>query len=540
MHAAADGGTPPSRQVEEDRMGRAKVRVDPAFTVGPLNRRIFGSFVEHMGRCVYTGIYEPDHPSADPNGFRGDVAELVRELGPTIVRYPGGNFVSNYHWEDGVGPKQERPTKLDFAWRSIETNQVGTDDFMGWCRTVGVEPMMAVNLGTRGVTEAIELLQYCNAEPGTELPDRRAKNGHVEPHDVRVWCLGNEMDGPWQMGHKTAEEYARLAEETARAMRRFDDTLELVACGSSNRAMPTFGTWERVVLERCFDLVDHISAHAYYEPVDGDVDSFLACAEDMERFIASVVATADHVAAVKGSDKRITVSFDEWNVWFQERFHGENALEIREAPELIEDVYDVTDAVVVGSLLITLMRHTDRVAMACQAQLVNVIAPIATRPGGGAWRQTIFHPFALTARHARGTVLRPAVESPKTDTSAYGPVDQLHLTATRDDETGELVVFAVNRSRTEPCELTLDLVALTDGTAAGADGGYAAGPGPAAYRLVEHLALHDDDPSATNTEDDPERVTPRPGDASLDGSTLRAVLPPISWHCIRLSEGNHR
>jgi alpha-N-arabinofuranosidase len=327
------------------------------------------------------------------------------------------------------------------------------------------------------------------------------------------------------MGHKTAEEYARVAEETARAMRRVDPTLELVACGSSNRAMPTFGTWERVVLERCFDLVDHISAHAYYEPVDGDVDSFLASGEDMHRFIESVVATADHVAAVRGSDKRIMVSFDEWNVWVQERFHGEGSLEIREAPELIEDVYDVTDAVVVGSLLITLLQHTDRVSMACQAQLVNVIAPIATRPGGGAWRQTIFHPFALTAKHARGTVLRPAVQCDTVDTKAFGPVDQVVVTATHDPDTGDLAVFVVNRSRAAAAELVLDVAA-------------AVGAGPTAYTLVEHLALHDDDSSATNTEAHPDRVTPRPGGAAVDGATLTATLPPTSWHCIRLSEGS--
>ena len=508
-------------------MGRATVRLDPAFTVGPVRPRTFGSFVEHMGRCVYTGIYEPDHPDADELGFRTDVAQLVRELGVTVVRYPGGNFVSNYRWEDGVGPKADRPTQLDLAWRSVETNQVGTDDFVDWARGVGVEPMMAVNLGTRGVQEAIDLLLYCNAETGTSWPDQRAKNGHPEPHDVRVWCLGNEMDGPWQMGHKTAEEYARVAEETARAMRRVDPGLELVACGSSNRGMPTFGTWERVVLERCFDLVDHVSAHAYYEPVDGDVDSFLASGEDMHRFIESVVATADHVAAVKGSDKRIMVSFDEWNVWFQERFHGESSLEIREAPELIEDVYDVTDAVVVGSLLITLLQHTDRVSMACQAQLVNVIAPIATRPGGAAWKQTIFHPFALTARYARGTVLRPAVRCDATPTQAFGPVDALVVTATHDPDTGDLTVFVVNRSRTETAELTLDVAAAVGGH-------------PTANALGAHPQVHDDDPSATNTEDHPDRVTPRPGDAAVDGTdgtTLTATLPPISWHCIRLSEG---
>lgn len=520
-------------------MAKALVRFDPAFRVGPLNRRIFGTFVEHMGRCVYTGIYEPDHESADEHGFRRDVGDLIRELGPTVVRYPGGNFVSNYRWEDGVGPKETRPTRLDFAWRSIETNQVGTDDFIAWAHRLGIEPMLAVNLGTRGVSEAIELLQYCNAEVGIDLSDWRAKNGHPEPHDVRVWCLGNEMDGPWQIGHKTAEEYARLAEETARAMKRFDPRLELVACGSSNRAMATFGTWEREVLDRCFHLVDHISAHAYYEPVGGDIDSFLACSEDMDRFIRSVVATADHVAAVHGSDKRIMVAFDEWNVWFQERFDGEASLEIRAAPELIEDVYSVTDAVVVGSLLITLMQHTDRVAMACQAQLVNVIAPISTRPGGPAWRQAIFHPFALTARHARGTVLRPAVDSDKVETAAFGAVDQLLTTATLDPETGDLVVFAVNRSRTEACELTIDLDALATSAEVvrrkGREGN------PAAYGLgrhLEHLMLHDEDPGAHNTEAEPERVVPRPGAGRLDGSIVRAALPPISWHCIRITEGS--
>ncbi len=497
----------------------ARLVLDPAFVVGPLNRRIFGSFVEHMGRCVYTGIYEPDHPAADEHGFRTDVRDLVTELGPTMLRYPGGNFVSNYHWEDGVGPLDERPTKLDFAWRTLESNQVGTDDFLRWCAGIGIEPMMAVNLGTRGLSEAIELLQYTNGAPGTEFPDRRVRNGFPEPHDVRVWCLGNEMDATWQMGHKTPEEYARLAEETARAMKRYDGRLELVACGSSNSSMPTFGTWERTVLDRCFDEVEHISAHAYYEPHDGDLDSFLVCAEDMDRFIRAVVATADHVAATKQSAKKIMVSFDEWNVWYQSRFHGEMSLDIREPGPLIEDVYDVTDAVVVGSLLVTLMRHTDRVSMACQAQLVNVIAPIMTRPGGPAWRQTIFHPFALTAKHARGQVLQSAVVGPSVDTEAFGTVDALLTTVTHDPSSGDLVIFAVNRSRTQPIELTADLAAFRD------------------PQLVEHLVVHDDDPAAVNTEHQPDRVVPRTGKAEVDGSTLTALLPPISWHCFRLSEG---
>ncbi len=489
--------------------------VDPAFVVGAVDRRLFGSFVEHMGRCVYTGIYEPGHPAADPDGFRADVLDLVRELGVTAVRYPGGNFVSNYDWEDGVGPKDQRPRKLDLAWRAIEPNQFGTDEFVAWAGKAGVEPVWAVNLGTRGIKEAVELLSYTNLPAGTELPDRRVAGGHEAPYGIKVWCLGNEMDGPWQIGHKTAEEYARLAEETANAMRRVDPDLELVACGSSNSGMPTFGEWERIVLERTYELVDHISLHAYYEPRD-DSASFLAAAEDMDRMISSVIATADHVKALKRSSKEITLSFDEWNVWRQSDFPGELGLGIREVGPLIEDTYTVDDAVVVGSLLITLLRHADRVKIACLAQLVNVIGPIRTEPAGRAWRQTIFHPFALTAKYAGPTVLQTAIsDGPELDTASFGRVPALWSTATYDEKTGEIAIFVVNRSETDRLVLEIPVGGL---------------------RVARHLALYDDDRAAVNTADDPDRVVPRviEGTEIVDG-VCTATLPPASWHLIQLT-----
>jgi alpha-N-arabinofuranosidase len=327
------------------------------------------------------------------------------------------------------------------------------------------------------------------------------------------------MDGPWQIGHKTAEEYARLAEETANAMRRVDPGLELVACGSSNAGMPTFGEWERVVLERTYDLVDHISLHAYYEPKNGDQASFLAAAEEMDRMITAVVATADHVKALKRSDKELTLSFDEWNVWYQQDFPGELGLGIREVGPLIEDTYSVDDAVVVGSLLITLLRHADRVKIACLAQLVNVIGPIRTEPGGRAWRQTIFHPFALTAKYAGPTVLRTAVTGgPEVDTAAFGRVPALWSTATYDENTRELAVFVVNRSETDKVDLEIPLA-----------------PG---YRVIEHLALHDHDRAAVNTADDPDRVVPRAvNDTEVVDGDCTATLPPASWHLIRISTG---
>ncbi|GAA3015333.1 alpha-N-arabinofuranosidase [Streptosporangium longisporum] len=494
----------------------ARLTLDPAFRIAPVEPRLFGSFVEHMGRCVYTGVFEPGHPLADADGLRTDVLELTRELGVTLVRYPGGNFVSNYRWEDGVGPVEERPARLDMAWRSLEGNAFGLNEFMTWAAKAGVEPMMALNLGTRGVAEALELVEYSNYPGGTRLSDLRRAHGVEAPHDVRLWCLGNELDGPWQMGHKTAAEYGRLAAETARALLRFDDGLSLVACGSSNSGMPTFGSWEAEVLEATYEMVDYISLHAYYDPSDGDVDSFLASGADMEHMIRSIAATADHVGAKLRSTKRIRLSFDEWNVWYQSRFPGESALDWQERPRLIEDTYDVTDAVVVGSLLITLLRNADRVGVACQAQLANVIAPIRTEPGGPAWRQSIFHPFALTARHARGQVLRVEPECETIPTARYGEAPAIWATATHDEATGELVLFVVNRDRNGPCALELTL--------------------PDGLRPVEHLELTDDDLSAVNTADAPDRVTPRPGaGARLEGRRAFLNLLPVSWNIVRFA-----
>ncbi|MCX4739390.1 arabinosylfuranosidase ArfA [Streptomyces antibioticus] len=504
-------------------MGTARLTLDPAFTVGRVSPRLFGSFVEHLGRCVHTGIHEPGHPAADADGLRTDVLDLVRELGVTTIRYPGGNFVSGHRWEDSVGPKDERPRRLDLAWHSTETNRFGLSEYIAFLRKLGprAEAMLAVNLGTRGVAEALALQEYANHPAGTALSDLRIAHGDKEPFGIGLWCLGNEMDGPWQTGHKTAAEYGRLAAETARAMRQMDPSVELVACGSSNQAMPTFAAWEATVLAETYDLVDHISLHAYYEPHDGDLDSFLASAVDMESFIENVVATCDHVGARLKSKKRISLSFDEWNVWYMSRWQQQeraaDPADWPEAPRLLEDNYSVLDAVVSGSLLIALLRHADRVTVACLAQLVNVIAPIMTEPGGPAWRQTTFFPFAQASRHGRGEVLDVRVDSPTYATAKYGETDLLHATAVRADD-GSVTVFAVNRGRTGPLplEVTLNGLGLTE--------------------VVEHSALADADPDARNTLAEPDRVVPhRVTGTTLAGERLTATLEPLSWNVIRLA-----
>src|SRR6478736_1554301 len=446
-------------------MPSAHLTLDPHFEVGVINRRLFGSFVEHLGRCVYDGIYEPGHPTADAEGFREDVLELVRELGVSTVRYPGGNFVSGFRWEDAIGPQQDRPSRLDLAWHSTESNEVGIDEFAGWLDKAGSELMYAVNLGTRGVQEALDVLEYANIRSGTKRSDARIKNGRIEPHAVKMWCLGNEMDGPWQLGHRSAEDYGKLASRTAKAMRQIDPSLELVVCGSSGAQMPTFGEWERVVLTHTYDDVDYISCHAYYEEKNGDLASFLASAVDMDHFIEAVIATADHVKAVNGSSKTINLSFDEWNVWYIDRYHAVDKIDGIDnwpvAPRLLEDQYSVADAVVFGNLLISLLKHADRVTSASLAQLVNVIAPIMTEPGGPAWKQTTFFPFATTSRLAVGNALEVRLESPTYRTEVYGEVPVLDAVATHDPETGAVALFLVNRDQSEAHEVTVDLAALS-------------------------------------------------------------------------------
>jgi alpha-N-arabinofuranosidase len=512
------------------------VVLHPAFTVAPVNRRTFGAFVEHMGRCVYEGIFEPSHPSADERGLRTDVLALVRELGVSTVRYPGGNFVSGYRWEDGVGPREQRPTRRDLAWHSTETNAFGTDEFMAWCEAAGVEPMMAVNLGTRGEQEALDLLEYCTGRPGTALADLRAQNGHPDPYPVEMWCLGNEMDGPWQIGHKTAREYGALAGRTARAMHMTSTAekdpesgrdevgarLELVVCGTSIADMDTFVTWEREVLEECFDGVDMISAHSYYGYDADDLPGYLRSAQKMDRQIEHVIAACDQVAAAKKDPKRIMISFDEWNV-----AHGvpETQTEVEAAyradpwpvaPPISQSRYAVVDAVVLGNLLISLLRHSDRVASASLAQLVNVLAPIRTEADGRAWKQTIFHPFALTSTFARGTVLDLRLPDASADDAA-GADDALDAVATWDQDSGDLAVFVVNRDVEGSRTFTADVSAF----------------GPLAVEDAQ--LIHDQDPHALGGPDDPEVGAPHPLDAvHVQDGTLSCELPAVSWAMLRL------
>lgn len=469
---------------------KAKLIANKHFAIGQIDRRIYGSFIEHLGRAIYGGIYEPGHETADEHGFRQDVLELVKKLRVPIVRYPGGNFVSGYNWEDGTGDKGKRPRKLELAWKVVETNQVGIDEFQEWAKRADTDIMMAVNLGTRGAQDAVNCLEYCNGKQDTHYANLRRQNGFEEPFGIKVWCLGNEMDGPWQICGKTAQEYGRIAAETAKLMKITDPTIELVACGSSSYDMPTFGDWELTVLDHCYDYVDYLSMHQYYGNPTDDTRDYLCKSEDMDAFIKSTAALCDAVKARKHSDKTVNLSFDEWNVWFHSIPSDDKMERWQVAPPLLEDIYTFEDALLVGSMLMKLQNNCDRVKMACLAQLVNVIAPIMTQTGGKAWTQTIFYPFYYGSVYGNGTALKPVVLCDTFSTHTHKEVPYLTTSVVYNPEKKEVVVYAVNRSLEEDVEL--DVCLENFGTC----------------QLEEHVVLYHEDLKAVNTAQQ-EAVTPR-------------------------------
>ncbi|WP_077846344.1 alpha-N-arabinofuranosidase, partial [Clostridium puniceum] len=496
----------------------AKMVVDKDFKISEIDKRIYGSFIEHLGRAVYGGIYQPDHMSADEKGFRKDVIELVKELEVPIIRYPGGNFVSNFFWEDSVGPVEERPKRLELAWRSLETNEIGLNEFSKWTQEVGADVMMAVNLGTRGIADACNLLEYCNHTSGTKYSDLRIKHGVKKPHKIKTWCLGNEMDGPWQIGHKTSEEYGRLALETGKAMKLIDPDIELVSCGSSNTAMPTFPEWEATTLDHTYEIADFVSLHQYYGNRLNDTSNFLAQSVDMEHFIKTVTATCDYIKAKKRSKKTMNLSFDEWNVWFHSNQSDDDIMKNhpwQKAPALLEDVYNFEDALLVGLMLIILMKHSDRVKMACLAQLVNVIAPIMTEENGPAWKQTIYYPYLHASKYGRGVALQPVISSPKHDTIDFTDVTDIESIAVYNEDKDEVTIFAVNRNLKEDVILTCDVRSFEN------------------YKIIEHIVLEHDDMKIVNSKNG-EAVTPKYVDRSeLTDGIINSSLGKASWNVIR-------
>jgi alpha-N-arabinofuranosidase len=493
------------------------------------DRRVLGAFLEHLGRAVYTGVYHPGSPLADANGFRTDVVREVKELAVPIIRYPGGNFVSGYNWLDGVGPKKQRPTVLERAWNSIETNQFGTNEFVDWCRMVGSEPLLGMNFGTGTAEMAVAYVEYCNLERGTKWSDLRRSHGYEKPHNVRYWCLGNEMDGPWQIGQMQSREYGRKARDAAQQMRVVDPALQLIACGSSGTAMPQYLVWDREVLEECYDMVDGLSLHAYYgntQPLTGNSTArYLAMNLDMDRQIREVAAVCDYVQGLRRSRKRLWLSFDEWNVWYRAR-SGDAVNGRRQfAPKLLEEVYNLEDALLVGGFVNTLLRNAERVRVGCIAQLVNVIAPLVTNDTG-VLRQSTYYPYAWALRYARGRVLDLRVDSEtypirgaglQPDFARNEQVPFVDVVATLDVQNSQACVLMLNRDLDAERELALEWRDATP------------------TRVLACETLAGPDLKAFNTFEQPRRVAPQRLDPPAAGTRMAFKLPPRSYTVVQVA-----
>jgi alpha-N-arabinofuranosidase len=504
---------------------KARLLCNRYYNIGRIDRRLYGSFAEHMGRVIYTGIYEPGHPQSGSNGFRTDVLKLIKDMGVSCVRYPGGNFVSAYDWLDGVGPKEKREPRLDPAWRSVETNQFGTNEFMEWSAAAEVLPIFTVNLGTKGIEDAASWLEYCNHEGGGRYGNLRKSHGYQNPYNIKTWCLGNEMDGDWQIGHKTALEYGNLARETAKIMKLIDPTIELIASGSSKSGMETFPDWELEILDRLYDLVDYIGFHQYYGGQEKGTPFFLAQSLDMEEYINIARAAITIVKKKRHSVKNMNISFDEWGVWSMDSAFVESQVHEKPwqtAPHISEQIYTMEDTLLFASMFMALLKNADIVKIGCQSLLTNVSSCIMTVPGGESWVQPIYYPFSHMAKYGRGVVLKSVLKSPFYECEGFGSVPYLDHAAVYNDIDNEVVIFAVNRSEEElPLELDLENFGIEE-------------------RILEHTVLRNADKKATNLKNHtllrPEIVD----DIQKTDKGIETAVSPLSWNVIRIGVNHHR
>jgi alpha-N-arabinofuranosidase len=487
---------------------KAQVFLDTNRTIAPISPLLFGGFAEHMGRCVYEGIYDPKSPHSDARGLRKDVMEALRDQAYTVIRYPGGNFLSGYNWLDGVGPKEKRPVRRELAWQSLETNQFGTNEFMGFCNEINAAPMLGVNMGTGDIQSAMALVEYCNAQTGTYWADLRASHGFAKPHNVRYWCVGNEMDGPWQIGHLDAVAYGNKALEAAKMMKWQDPTIKTILCGSSNDRMPTYPDWDRTALEIAWEQMDYLSMHYYAGNHTNDTASYLASAVSFERFVDTLEGTLRYVKARQRSKHDVFLSWDEWQVWYKgDAVQGDWTT----APHLAEEMYNLEDALVVAQWLNVFLRKSQVLKIACVAQIVNVISWLHTR-NDGMLKHPSYYAFKLVSNYARGEALDVLVKAPALDTAQYDAVPALDISASFDAETQNGAIFMVNRSQTE--SVTTD-IAWQDGKT---------------VKFDKAWQIAGSDPKTCNTWDAPEKIVANAIPVPVVVKAQATItLPPLSF-----------
>lgn len=421
---------------------KARIKIDIERKIGAIDTLLYGNFTEHLGRCIYGGIYDPASKQADENGFRKDVIKATNDLGVSVIRYPGGNFVSGYHWEDGVGNKANRPKRKDLAWGAIETNEVGTDEFMKFISKTNAKPYMCVNLGTGTIEEARNWVEYCNAPTGLYYSDLRAKNGHAAPYKIKYWGLGNEMDGPWQMGHKNAEDYSKYALEAAKLMKWSDESIKLIASGSSNYGADWMN-WNRTVLTELRNHIDYISVHQYVNNSDSNHKKFMTATLFTDKIIRITEGLINQVKSRYRINRPIYIAFDEYNVWYRAW-----------TEQKLEEHYNLQDALVVAQFLNCFVRNAHIVKMANMAQLVNVIAPMMVT-NDKLWAQTIFYPLQLFGTNCFGQSISAFVDGDTYDVGDQKAVPYLDVSTAYNEAKQELVINVVNRSEDKAVETSI-------------------------------------------------------------------------------------
>ena len=490
-------------------MKTIKISCNKDYVIGRIDNRIYGSLLEHMGRVVYTGIYDENSENINEYNFRTDVIEAIQKAGITTIRYPGGNFVSTYEWEDGVGAIERRPSRLDLAWRSIETNRFGTDEFMKWSKLTNTQPLVAVNLGTRGIQDAINYIEYCNIKGGSKYSQMRINNGIVEPYDIKMWCLGNEMDGKWQIGHKTAHEYGRLAAETSKAMKVVDPSIETVLCGSSLNTMETYPDWELQVLDDAYEYVDYISLHQYFGGQEKGTEAFLRQADEIDQYVDIVNSIIKYTKAKKKANNNVYISLDEWGVWTHassETVKESEALRWSQAPAISEMIYTFEDSLLFAGMLMSIINNCNIVKIACQALVTNISSMIMTDKNGEMWLQTIYYPFSLMAKHGKGIVL---------DTRDTDIDNLLSSVLIYNKENNEIVAFILNRSN-EDIDLEMDCAGFLP------------------LEIKEQIILKSDDLKVTNKYNHDSVKPKQRNDAIIKNDIICTRIEKFSWNLIQI------
>lgn len=487
-----------------------------------IDSRLFGSFIEHMGAVVYDGIYEPDHPTATTEGFRGDVLKLVKDLNLGVVRYPGGNFTSGYDWKDTIGPATERPMKIELAWQGVEPNSFGLNEFIEWKNQIDAEMILTINLGTNGLRDAISIVEYCNFPKGTYWSDLRREHGFDEPHSIKLWCLGNELDGEWQIGTKTPEEYGKLACQASKVMKLVDDTIETILVGSSHPRLESYPEWDRKVLMEAYDEVDFLAMHNYIDRnqdetlnvVDtrepDDIATYLARSLDVDKQIEEVISVCDYVKAVKRSQKTMNIAFDEWNVHKQPE---EPYVKWQTGSPIDKCHFDLADSLLFGSMGLAILRHAERVKISCQSLLVNTIPLILTEKGGTAWLNPTYFIMKDLAQFGRGKLIEHKEDVPKYQTELFKNVPYLDFAIVDDGE--GLNIFVINKSE-KTSEVNLDIEFSRS----------------LCFAQVKHHILTSDNLEDKNNKYAAEMILPRLEMKNLNNKTIS--LSPYSWNVVRI------